>query len=216
MLETKLNCSDLIETEVAQALVVCATSDFSLLQLAGPVVILISVGVAAVGVRLARKTARQRATLDMIEKVESTRHYQNLHAAFSYHHRQSSFIKLHDPQESKDKEERQAVLDYLNHYELVSIGIKKEILDEEIYKDWMRGPFVRDWNTASEFIQRERWKWNDATSKWEYHDALFTNFQSIACQWSAEAVNLTKDFEKHPDNPAGPGDEALPDGEEQK
>ncbi len=148
----------------------------------------------------------------MIEKVESTPHYQNLHAAFSYHRRQDSFAKLHDPKETKDKDERQAVLNYLNHYELIAIGISKKILDEQIYKSWMRGPFVRDWNAAAGFIQRERWKWDDGTRAWEYHAVLFENYQAIACRWSTDATNLVQDTKPHPNTPSGPGDEALPDG----
>lgn len=208
-----MNCSEPINTEVAQAVVVCVTSSSGLVQLASPFVILISVCVAGFGVLSARNTARQRATLDLIEKVESTKHYQTLHAAFSYHRRQVSFSRLHDPQESKDKDERQAVLDYLNHYELISIGIKKKILDDEFYKDWMRGPFVRDWNSASKFIQRERWKWDEKSQKWHYHDALYANFQSIACRWSTDAIRLTKGSGNQPQEPSGPGDEALPDGD---
>lgn len=160
---------------------------------------------------LTRKTARQRATLDMIEKVESTPHYRDLHSVFSYHRRQDSFHRLHNPSEEKDKQERQALLDYLNHYELVSIGISKKILDAEIYKEWMLGPFIRDWNAASSFIQRERWKWDEAAAKWRYHSPLFANYQSVAKLWSAKAVDLDQTSSSPPEEPTGPGDESLPE-----
>jgi len=149
----------------------------------------------------------------MIEKVESTHHYQLLHAAFSYHRRQDTFARLHDPQETKDKSERQSVLDYLNHYELVSIGLQKRILDDKIYRDWMRGPFVRDWNAAATFIQRERWKWDEEKKDWHYHYPLFENYQAVATRWSDEAIILIEDEKDRPKSPAGPGDEALPDGD---
>ena len=102
-----MTCTQSVQSEAAQTVIVCAASGFHWVQLVAPAIILISVIVAAIGVITARKTAREKATLDMIEKVESTSHYQALHAAFSYHRRQNSFAKLNDPRESKDKEERQ-------------------------------------------------------------------------------------------------------------
>ncbi len=212
MLGTDLNCSEQIASEATQTLVVCVASSFNWIGLVGPAVILLSVAVAAYGVAMARASTRQRATLDMIEKVESTPYYQEQNSVFSYHRRQNGFAKLHSPAETKDREERRAILGYLNHYELVSIGIRRKILDEAFYREWMRGPFVRDWNAAADFIQRERWKWDAQSEKWDYHHVLFENFQKMACRWSEEAIVLTKSFSKPPEAPSGPGDEALPDG----
>lgn len=147
----------------------------------------------------------------MIEKVESAPHYCSLHSVFSYHRRQGSFERLHNPTEEKDKDERQAVLDYLNHHELVSIGIRTEILDAKFYRDWMLGPSVRDWNAAANFTQRERWKWNAEQGCWKYHSPLFENFQAVACEWSSEAIVLNETYSSPPGAPSGPGDEALPE-----
>lgn len=154
----------------------------------------------------------------MIEKVESTPHYRSQHSVFSYHRRQDSFERLHNPTEEKDRAERQAVLGYLNQYELVSIGIRKEILDADFYRDWMLGPFVRDWNAATTFIQRERWKWSEENSCWEYYSPLFENFQHIAMLWSDDAIRLNEHYSPPPEEPSGPGDEALPktDGDKEK
>ena len=151
--------------------------------------------------------------LDMIEKVESTPHYRAMHAVFSYRRQNDSYGKLHNPKDEKDKADRQSILDYLNHYELVSIGIRKNILDAEIYKEWMSGPFIRDWNAASDFIQRERWKWDEAGGKWSYRNSLFENYQATATDWSAEARILSASLEGPPKAPGGPGDERLPDND---
>ncbi len=169
--------------------------------------------VALLGVRSARATARQRATLDLIEKVESTPHYRGLHSVFSYHRRQSTFDRLHDPLEEKDKDERQKVLDYLNHYELVAIGIRHAILDGKIYKAWMLGPFVRDWNASAAFIQRERWKWDANGASWIYHARLYENYQSVAQTWSTDATDIDEGASRPPRAPSGPGDEALPEAD---
>jgi len=138
-------------------------------------------------------------------------HYRGLHAVFSYHRRQNSFSRLHSPTEEKDKAERQSVLDYLNHYKLVAIGIREDILDADIYRDWMLSPFVRDWNAAADFIQRERWKWDSDKRTWTYHKPLFTNYQAVARLWSSEAVDLSEAYSVPPQAPSGPGDEAFPE-----
>ena len=119
---------------------------------------------------------------------------------------------LHDPKEERDKSDRQAVVDYLNHYEYVALGIKKNLLDEEFYKNWMASAFVKDWNTASEFIQRIRWKYNEDTGAWEYKSIVFEHYQDIATKWSKDAVKLAENSQpNHPEKPSGVGDEELPE-----
>jgi hypothetical protein len=208
-----VQCAELTTQEAAQAMIVCVASSFNWVSLLTPAIILVSVIVAYFGVQTARGSMRQRATLDMIEKVESAPHYRSLHSVFSYHRRQDSFSRLHDPQEEKDKSERQAVLDYLNHYELVSIGIRRKILDSEFYRSWMLSPFVRDWNAAAEFIQRERWKWDEQKSKWYYHHPLYENYQFVAESWSPEVIKLNENTSGPPSAPSGPGDESFPEAD---
>jgi len=207
-----MDCSEITSATVTQAITVCVTSSFSWWHLLTPVVITFSAIAAWRSISASRETARKRATIDLIEKVESTPHYRELHKVFSYHRRTNGFDRLHNPTEEKDKDERQSILDYLNHYELVSIGIQQDILDADSYKGWMLGPFIRDWNAASSFIQRERWKWDNTANDWEYHAQLFENYQTVVCEWSNEAICLTKEHSGPPNTPEGPGDEALPDG----
>lgn len=205
-----MQCSNEITQEAAQATIVCVASSFNWLYLASLCLVFISVIVATWGVRTARASARQRATLDLIEKVESTPHYQELNRAFSYRRRTDTFAALHSPTEVKDQEDRRKVSNFLNHYELVSIGISEKILDEKFYRNWMAGPFIRDWNAASEFIQNERWKWDAAAKKWIYHAQVFENYQDLATRWSSQAIRLTAETMPPPKLPSGPGDEAYP------
>ncbi len=81
----------------------------------------------------------------------------------------------------------------------------------------MLGPFVRDWNAAADFVQRERWKWDEEKRKWTYRARLFENYQAVARMWSYEAKNINKNSSPPPEAPSGPGDEALPEtnGEEE-
>lgn len=162
-----------------------------------PALVLLSALIALGSVRAQRAIARQRATLDLIEKVESGEHYREIVNTFSELRRGPGFGQIMNPQTKEAKELRRAVNDYLNHYELVAIGIRKGILDEKFYKDWMRGPFVRDWNAAAEWVQRERWKLQDDGS-WEYYDQVFLNYEFMAARWSSEAIKLGRAFQGPP------------------
>lgn len=105
--------------------------------------------------------ARRKATIDMIERVESTPHYRRMQRAFSSCHQQpeatGGFEALIDPSTDADWSRRRAVLDFLNHYELIAVGIEAGIFDFDLYKSWMGSTMVRDWNVAAAFIDRERW-----------------------------------------------------------
>lgn len=158
-----------------------------------------------------RAVARQRATLDLIEKSESSEYYRDLHATYSRLRREGGLPKLANPQTDIDKADRQAVMNYLNHYELIAIGIRENILDEKFYRSWMRGPFVRDWNAARDLIQRQRWKKLE-DGKWEYYSQTFENYQYLACRWSTDVEYLSEESGGPPsaDEAGGPGDEPLP------
>ena len=124
---------------------------------------------------------------------------------------------MSNPQTEEDKEARRCVNDYLNHYELVSIGILSGLLDEAVYRKWMRGPFVRDWNAAADWVQRERWKLQpDGT--WQYYGQTFMNYEVMARRWSADAIALDENSggPPSPEEAGGPSDEPIPaarDGE---
>ncbi len=158
-----------------------------------------------------RKVARQRATLDLIEKVESGEHYRNIVHTFTELRRGQGFAHLSNPKTPVDKEARRCVNDYMNHYEMVALGIRTGILDEAFYRDWMRGPLVRDWNAAADWVQRERWK-RQEDSSWEYYQSIFLEYEHLARKWSNEAVVLSEEYSGPPpdDEAGGPSDDPLP------
>ena len=197
----------------ANKIVLCvAEAQSGLAPYLTPLVALLSLAVTA-GIALralhnTRAVARQKATLDLIEKRESTDHYRAISRNFFELQKGAGFMHLVDPAPS-DKDSRKAVFDYLNHYEIISIGIRQDILDEKIYRAWMEGAFVRDWNAAAEFIQRERWK-IEPDETWAYRDSIYENYQHVSCKWSRDAINLTKDSSSAPEQPVRPRDDALP------
>jgi hypothetical protein len=199
-------CSELAILNETTQTFVCVVSSFSYLSLLSPAVIAISAFIAYLGLRSAREIARKKATLDLIEKVESTPHYRDLQANFRYYAETNAFYRLHAPSGEKDRMDRSAVQDYLNHYELVSIGIENKILDAGFYKRWMASPFVRDWNAASDFIQRERWKQSAETQEWEYFPKLYETYQRVARRFNKDATQLNAAYAPPPETAKGPGD----------
>lgn len=175
-----------------------------------PALAIISIFLGILGYRATWRIARRKATLDLIEKAESTEHYRDRNQRFSELRRAIGFGGLNNPQTPQARIDRQLVLDYLNHYEMIAIGIRNGVLDQGFYREWMRGPFVRDWNAAVEFIQGERWKREG--DKWSYYPRTFANYQQLARRWDRTAFNLTKDSFSPPDSSlaGGPGDEPLP------
>ena len=165
--------------------------------------------IAVVALRNTRSVARQKATLDLIEKRESPEHYRDLSRTFFELQKGRGFMHLVAPIEA-DRPTRKKVFDYLNHYEIIAIGLRQDILDEKIYRAWMEGAFVRDWNAAADFIQRERWKC-DEQGRWSYRASIYENYEHVAQQWSKEARVLNAQSSSPPEAPAGPGDDQLPE-----
>jgi hypothetical protein len=206
-----LDCSGPDAAHHAIGLLVCVISPPDGRIYITPALVALSAIIAVVGVLTTRSVARGRATIDLIEKRESTEHYRQTALGFSRVRRANAFGPLSNPKTDQDKADRQMVVDYLNHYELISIGILNNILDERIYRTWMRGPFTRDWNAAATWIQRERWK-RAEDGRWTYYDSIFANYQRIALRWSPEAILLREAYAGPPSDSqaGGPGDEALP------
>lgn len=197
----------------ARTVIICLPSGPSwwtiLPALITPIIGCLALYFAWQNIRNARDLARNKATLDLIEKKESTEHYRAINDIFSTLRLGKGFTHLNDPQTDPERKERQAVIDYLNHYEMVAIGIRDELLDAQLYRAWMEGAFVRDWNAAAQWVQRERWKY-EKDRGWTYRASILQNYQDAACQWSQEAIRLNDTTSGPPVEPAGTSDEALP------
>lgn len=159
------------------------------IPLVTPAVISLSVIVAILGVWRNSAMTKRKATLDLIERTESTEHYWNIYGTFAKYRKGeggSSFSDLNAPgNDAQKKKDRKAVLDFLNHFELIAIGIKKGILSAPFYKLWMRSTFCRNWDTAADFICRERWK-KTPDGEWRYYNQFFEHFERRALKWGAK------------------------------
>ncbi len=179
-----------------------------------PALVIVSLALAARSIRNTRAVARQKATIDLIEKAESTQHYRDQAAAFIKARDSGKLGRLGDPKIDEDRLLRRQVLGYLNHYELIAIGIEDNILDEAIYRKWMQSAAVADWNDAVPFIQDERWRLSADKTHLVYRPEIFARFQKAAQRWSRDAIALDANTFPQPplpQGPAGPGDAPLPE-----
>ena len=189
----------LIDTPAAQAPV--------LFQLLPPTVALIAL---LVGWRTAVWVARQRATIDLIEKRESTDYYRANSRRFSELRRAAGFVHLNDPATVEAQADRRRVIEHLNHYELVSLGIRRGVLSGGFYKRWMGGPFVRDWNAALDWIEGERWKHDPGSGEHRYDPKIYQHFERVARRWSPRDARQPAGSKTPPPRTDGPGAEPLP------
>lgn len=136
-----------------------------------------------------RAIARLRATLDTIERTESQDHYKNLTSVFGKFRRNPVLDPVLRPSNDDERKTRTEILFYLNHYELVAVGFRTEVLDKTFYAEFMRGAVVRDWQAAQELINRLREpdpKVGPSPLKY------FEHFEALAREWEWEIAHEEK------------------------
>ncbi len=85
---------------------------------------------------------------------------------------------------------------YLNHYEMIALGIKHNLLSEKIFREWMGRSCVRDWNTVAHFIHEDRKSPARNKEGVRYDDNLYKHFQWLARRIDSDAISLPEHFEK--------------------
>ncbi|ABD53531.1 hypothetical protein Jann_0614 [Jannaschia sp. CCS1] len=130
-------------------------------------------------IRANQDIARKRATLDLIERSVSTEYYLLIYSTFrEVLDSPSGFEQITDPQMPALVEQRRKVIAFLNQYELIAIGIEQGILDEELYRDYMRGTVVRHWARAEGLVNHLRADTPDSRAP-----KAFEKFEALALKW---------------------------------
>lgn len=141
----------------------------------------------------ARDIARRKATLDFIEKTESSEHYRQLIETFLRIKREGLFAHMVDKSVTSLLPERGALIDYLNHYELVAISIRNGVLDADMYRLWMQTAFVDTWNDAALWVQAIRMRGRSAADPQAYNRKAYEHFAYMAALWSPSTRQLDAD-----------------------
>ena len=181
-----MNCEVLTE-EAVRTIVCAASSGFWWLT---PLILTASALTAAAlsihSIRTNREIARKKASLDLIVQAEATEYYQSLRRAFhSIRNDDAGFEQIFAPTNPEILKQRQSVLSYLNHYELIAMGIFDGTLDEGVYRNYMRSIVVRDWFAAKAFIRHIRAPTPDSGAEVSA-SAAFSNFEKLALKWARE------------------------------
>lgn len=181
-----MNC-EVIAEEAARTIVCAASSGFWWLT---PVILATSAITAAVlsihSIRTNREIARKKASLDLIVEAQSTDYFQGLRKAFhDIRTDEAGFEQIFAPTNPEIQKQRQMVLSFLNHYELIAMGIFDGILDEQVYKTYMRSIVVRDWFAAEPFVSHIRAPTPDSGAEVSAA-AAFSNFERLAQKWAPE------------------------------
>lgn len=139
-------------------------------------------------IRANQDIARKRATLDLIERSESTEFYLSVYAAFrEVLASDAGFEQIKDPTMPAIMEQRRKVIAFLNHYELIAIGIEQGILDEELYRDFLRGTVVRHWLRAETFVAHLRADTPDSRAP-----KAFEKFEALAHKWETPEERIRR------------------------
>jgi hypothetical protein len=137
--------------------------------------------IAVLAIQANREIARNRATLDYIERTESTAYYQEISKTFhSFRSNPKGFSDILNPADEPAKQLRRAVVQYINHYENLSIAIQFGTLSEEMYYRAFRGALVADWELAEPFITHLR---TTARGPIKPSPRAFVEFEWLARRW---------------------------------
>lgn len=126
---------------------------------AGAITAIVSALVALAVLNYTRNANRRRATLDMVMKSLLDEFAQVKQAEFKAVIKRDEDIddcfKLSSLLEdaAKGTPERKAMLYQLNTYELMALGIRRNIFDEAFYKRWYHNQFMADYESSSDFIK---------------------------------------------------------------
>lgn len=109
-----------------------------------------------------KSTARRRATLDMVLKTfiddegrDRYDKYRKLIREFQDENNPADML-IYAEADAPIDAAKATLRDQLNEYELVSLGIRKGVFDEAVYKLWFQGQFERDFVDLCPYITRVR------------------------------------------------------------
>ena len=122
-------------------------------------VLVLTAGIATAVYIYTRGIDRKRATLDMVKKTFLDHGGAELYDAFKALVRRdqdaADAFALVELVERTDEngEARDIVINQLNIYEIIALGIRKKLFHEKIYKLWFHGQFTRDYEHVKKLIE---------------------------------------------------------------
>lgn len=123
----------------------------------------------------ARRTAKRRATLDLIlhqesdtDLIEERTNFNNIKAGDI---KPSSFGKP----DRKGTPEAETIRKILNIHELTAVAIQERVMDECVYRRWFNGTYIADYEATKDYIVEAR--------KTYSNPKVFREFEETAVRW---------------------------------
>ena len=129
------------------------------------IILFLALVVAVFSMRNARKTERQKVTLDVLSAYNDSHIVMAGTAILNEWNNGDEHLNL-------SKEDRVAVREFLNFFEFLAIGLKHEIYDEKMVMDSMETAIVRYYKKGKNFI--EQFRMRDVT------DVSYEHFEKLA------------------------------------
>jgi hypothetical protein len=137
---------------------------------------------AWVAVLTNRWSARMRATLDLLERIETTEHHLRRYRAFRKVRMEPNGIhRIIQISRGEDETERDLCVDYLNMYEFISLGINHKILDETYFRNAYEPTVLRDWAAAKPLVDDMRNPADPAAGPGD--PVYFEHFEWLVTRW---------------------------------
>jgi hypothetical protein len=127
-------------------------------------------------IRANRRIARERATLDLLNKREWDKDYLEHKASFNRLRDAEGGLAKWICAEHRNTPEANSIRYIFNDYELTALGIARDVLDEALYKDWFRGSMLRDYRAAEPAVRAARTLVNN--------DQLYIQWENLAAKWN--------------------------------
>lgn len=142
---------------------------------------LVILATAVIAWNLQRGIASKTATLNFIASQETDNpEWLRLRERFAELRDTEKLLAIAaDRQKPENRKAIVEVTSFLNHFELVAVGIKHGIIHEGLYMEWFRGPYVHVWKDSEPFIVAMRQQ--------KQRKLLFCEFEELAQKWSEQA-----------------------------
>ena len=140
------------------------------------------VEVAAEQAKVTAKLAKQRATIDVVLQENADEVFQGHVKAFGKMREAKVKFSIYACDDlQKYIDENSAILPVINNYEFVSVGIRTEAFDEDVYYRMRRSSLIRDWDALAGYVMQIREN--------EKNHAIYCEFESLAKKWKSMPLN---------------------------
>jgi hypothetical protein len=126
-----------------------------------------------------RAGAKMQKAVDILLKLRTDESFlSNQHKFREYASSADSkekFARIIDPKTEGDLDDKLAIQNFLNTYELICVSIRQQVIDEKICKDLIGDSLKRRWSDAKELIMEIR--------RLDENNTYFTELQFVAETW---------------------------------